>query len=192
MADYVDVAERIGEFRAKHPEGSLQSRVLRWPEEGFPFIVVEARAYRSPDDTRPGVGLAQENFPGRTPYTHDSELQNAETSAWGRAIVAALAADTRKGIASRQEVARTRSGGAGDQGGTAVGRQPTRQPAPSGSSGGSGQQAYGEGVSGPGPRHKPGCDQPGMTDLKPDGSPMPRGKLICTGCGVVAHEAEVS
>ena len=39
-----------------------------------------------------------------TPYTKNSELQNAETSAWGRAIVAVLAADTRKGVASRSEV----------------------------------------------------------------------------------------
>jgi hypothetical protein len=31
-------------------------------------------------------------------------LQNAETSAWGRAIVAALAADTRAGVASADEV----------------------------------------------------------------------------------------
>jgi hypothetical protein len=31
-------------------------------------------------------------------------VQNAETAAWGRAIVAVLAADTRKGIASSEEV----------------------------------------------------------------------------------------
>jgi hypothetical protein len=107
MSDYVDVAERIAEFRAKHPDGSLQSRVLRWPDADFPFVAVEANAYRTPDDPRPGVGLAWENFPGRTPYTKDSELQNAETSAWGRAIVAVLAADTKRGIASRQEVSRS-------------------------------------------------------------------------------------
>jgi hypothetical protein len=31
-------------------------------------------------------------------------MQNAETAAWGRAIVAALAADTKKGIASSEEI----------------------------------------------------------------------------------------
>ncbi|SDT83845.1 hypothetical protein [Gordonia westfalica] len=31
-------------------------------------------------------------------------MQNAETAAWGRAIVAALAADTKKGVASSEEV----------------------------------------------------------------------------------------
>jgi hypothetical protein len=106
LKDYVDVAERITAFRDKHPDGVLQSSVLRWPEEGFPFVAVEARAYRTADDERPGVGLAWENFPGLTPYTKNSELQNAETSAWGRAIVAVLAADTKRGIASKPEVNR--------------------------------------------------------------------------------------
>ena len=54
--------------------------------------------------------MAFEPFPGRTPYTRGSELQNAETSAWGRAIVAALAADTnRAGVASADEVRNRRA-----------------------------------------------------------------------------------
>jgi hypothetical protein len=118
LDDYIDVAQRIAEFRAKHPDGSLQPLN---PEQPFEireiagagkdgkevrgtFIVYVAAAYRSPDDQRPGVGCAYEVFPGRTPYTAGSELQNAETAAWGRAIVAVLAADTRAGIASQQEV----------------------------------------------------------------------------------------
>lgn len=107
--NYVDVASRIAEFRTKHPEGSLQPADLATPyvvaqigEQTF--IVVVAAAYRTPDDGKPGIGMAYEQFPGRTPYTRGSELQNAETSAWGRAIVAALAADTRKGIASAEDV----------------------------------------------------------------------------------------
>lgn len=109
LGDYVDVPARIAEFRSKHPEGSLQP----WdPSHPFTvqtigdrvYIVVVAAAYRSPDDLRPGIGMAYEQWPGKTPYTRDSELQNAETSAWGRAIVAALAADTKKGVASAEEV----------------------------------------------------------------------------------------
>lgn len=103
MKDYVDVATRVAIFRESHPEGSLQAEIIPSPMPGF--IAVRATAYRTPDDTRPGIGHAWEPFPGKTQFTKDSELQNAETSAWGRAIVAALAADTRKGgIASAEEV----------------------------------------------------------------------------------------
>lgn len=108
-ADYIDVATRLVEFREKHPEGSLQPADPTVPyriEElsGQLYIVVVSAAYRTPDDQRPGIGMAYEQFPGRTPYTKGSELQNAETSAWGRAIVAALAADAKRGIASAEEV----------------------------------------------------------------------------------------
>lgn len=105
MDDYIDVAERIAEFRAKHPEGSLQQVALDFREvNGTWWVIYTAAAYRSPDDQRPGHGTAWEPVPGKTPYTKDSELQNAETAAWGRAIVAVLAADTKRGIASAQEV----------------------------------------------------------------------------------------
>lgn len=117
LNDYVTVAERIEQFREKYPEGSLQCewQMLlvptavkgengQWTTLDRPIIVAKAYAYRTPDDPRPGIGHAQEPLPGKTPYTKDSELQNAETSAWGRSIVAVLAADTRKGVASRDEV----------------------------------------------------------------------------------------
>lgn len=106
LSNYVDVAERIRDFRTKHPEGCLQSEIVPLHDAlADRFIAVRATAYRTPDDPRPGVGLAYEPVPGKTPFTRDSELQNAETSAWGRAIVAVGAADTQRGIASRQEVA---------------------------------------------------------------------------------------
>lgn len=100
---YVDVAERIRMFAAKYPEGSLQSEV-EFVNGG---VLCQARAYRTPSDERPGVGHAFEPIPGKTPYTKDSETMNAETSAWGRAIVA-LGFETKK-IASADEV-RARSG----------------------------------------------------------------------------------
>jgi hypothetical protein len=108
-SDYVDVATRLAEFREKHPDGSLQPADLARPYGHLTigaddFVVVVAAAYRSPDDPRPGVGMAYEPYPGKTNFTRGSELQNAETSAWGRAIVAALAADTKRGVASADEV----------------------------------------------------------------------------------------
>jgi hypothetical protein len=106
---YVDVASRIVEFREKHPDGCLQPADPANPYRvetigSDTFVVVVAAAYRTAEDARPGIGMAYEAYPGKTPYTRGSELQNAETSAWGRAIVAALAADTKRGIASADEV----------------------------------------------------------------------------------------
>jgi hypothetical protein len=103
--DYIDVATRIVEFREKYPTGSLQQVRYEFVNVGGKdFIIYTAAAYRTPDDIRPGVGTAWEPIPGPTNFTRDSEVQNAETAAWGRAIVAVLAADTRKGIASSEEV----------------------------------------------------------------------------------------
>lgn len=101
---YIDVATRLAEFYAKYPEGSLQTDSPVWEDvDGQRFLSVTAYAYRTPDDPRPGMGRAWEVVPGRTPYTRGSELMNAETSAWGRAL-AALGIATRQGIASAQEV----------------------------------------------------------------------------------------
>ena len=103
--DYIDVATRIVEFREKFPTGSLQQVKYEFVQvAGKDWIVYTAAAFRTPEDLRPGVGTAWEPIPGPTNFTRDSEVQNAETAAWGRAIVAVLAADTRKGIASSEEV----------------------------------------------------------------------------------------
>jgi len=103
--DYIDVATRIVEFREKFPQGSLQQVSYEFVTvNGKDWIIYTAAAYRSPDDARPGIGTAWEPIPGPTNFTRDSEVQNAETAAWGRAMVAALAVDTKKGIASSEEV----------------------------------------------------------------------------------------
>lgn len=109
MDDYVDVAERIRQFKEKYPEGTLQA--LHPPQlvqvgEGDSaqtYVLYAAAAYRSATDERPGVGYAWEKVPGGTSFTKDSELMNAETSAWGRAIVALGDFETKK-IASLNEV----------------------------------------------------------------------------------------
>lgn len=111
LDDYVPVEERIRQFRDKHPEGSLQAANPDAPYEltqvaDQAFIVYTAAAYRSPDDPRPGIGVAWEPVPGRTPFTRNSELMNAETSAWGRALIAVGAADAK---ASQEEVRNRRA-----------------------------------------------------------------------------------
>lgn len=128
MKDYVDVAERIAEFAKKYPEGSLQSELEPVYKDGTLVAwLCKAYAYRTPQDERPGVGHAVEPVPGKTPYTRDSEAMNAETSAWGRAIIA-LGFKTKK-IASAQEVqGRAASGSAGTAG--AASEAPSRAAAP--------------------------------------------------------------
>ena len=109
--DYIDVAARIVEYRGIYPTGALQPwrdpyiLEVKMPDGSIKsFMVYSAAAYGSPDDKLPGVGYAWEPIPGPTPFTRDSELQNAETAAWGRAMVAKFAVDTKKGIASMEEV----------------------------------------------------------------------------------------
>lgn len=103
--DYVDVATRIVDFRKKYPEGCLRQKEVEFLDfAGKSWVVYTAEAWRTPDDPAPAHGTAWEPVPGPTNFTKNSELQNAETAAWGRAIVAALAADTKHGVASSEEV----------------------------------------------------------------------------------------
>ena len=110
LSEYVDVSERIRMLVAKHPQASLSSE-LTYLENPAGWLC-KAYAYREPTDPCPGVGHAFEPVPGKTPYTKDSEAMNAETSAWGRAIVA-LGFETKK-IASANEVRNRQSNGEAD------------------------------------------------------------------------------
>ena len=105
LGDYIEVKDRIRIFYEFYAGGRLTTeevRATREPDDK-PRIWVKAAAYRSPDDTHPGIGWSWIELPGSTPYTKGSELENAETSAWGRAI-AALGILISGGIASGQEV----------------------------------------------------------------------------------------
>jgi len=103
MADYVDVKERISQFYAKYPEGSIQFEYKGTLESNPDMIWGIAYAYRSATDERPGVGTAAELAVGKTTFTRGSELMNLETSAWGRAI-GALGIGLGKSVATKQEV----------------------------------------------------------------------------------------
>ena len=89
------------EFYEQYPTGALQSEVVELTDVR---VTVKAWAYRTPDDPRPGIGHSYVNIPGATKFTRGSEIENAETSAWGRAL-AAIGIKTGKGIASREEIA---------------------------------------------------------------------------------------
>ncbi len=104
LADYVEVKDRIKLFLAAYPDGRLVTdRVELWQYDGVPRIVVKALAYRTVDDPLPGVGWSWMSLPGSTTYTRGSELENTETSAWGRAI-GSLGIGIEKSIASQNEI----------------------------------------------------------------------------------------
>lgn len=102
-SDYIEVHERVKAFYERYPSGSLQTEYTWDDRDGERWLVVKAWAYRDPEDTKPGIGHAWEQVPGRTPYTRGSELMVGETSAWGRAL-AALGIAVHRGIASAAEV----------------------------------------------------------------------------------------
>lgn len=104
MDDYVPVADRIARWYDDNPDG----RIVADPPQlldvgGRYFIASTARAYRTPDDPCPSQGSAWEPYPGATSFTRDSEAQNAETSAVGRALALA-GVEVKRGMASREEV----------------------------------------------------------------------------------------
>ena len=106
--DYIDVASRLTEMRGDvevtFPELTMQKVDMQFVNiGGKDYVVYTAAAYRTPDDQRPGIGTAWEPIPGPTSFTKDSEVQNAETAAWGRALVA-IGAKTKNGIATAEEV----------------------------------------------------------------------------------------
>lgn len=104
ISGYIQVSERLQQFKLDYPEGSVQT--IDWQIvdiAGEPHIVVQAAAYRTPDDPRPGIGTSFMSMPGKSPYTRGSELECCETSAWGRSL-AALGIATHRGVASADEI----------------------------------------------------------------------------------------
>ena len=105
LGDYVEVKDRIKLFYELYGQGRLVTGEVRLTTEpdGVPRVLVQAFAYRSPDDPLPGVGWSWLELPGKTTYTKGSEVENAETSAWGRAI-GSLGILIDRSIASANEV----------------------------------------------------------------------------------------
>jgi len=104
---YQEVAERMKVAREIWPECIFRAANPLVPFHlveiaGVHYIIYTAALYRNSTDQLPAIGTAWEEVPGRTPYTKGSELMNAETSAWGRACVAA--GIPAKKIASFEEV----------------------------------------------------------------------------------------
>lgn len=105
LGDYIEVKDRIAKFYELFGQGRLVTGEVRLTNEpdGIPRVMVQGLAYRSPEDTLPGVGWSWMALPGTTSYTKGSELENVETSAWGRAI-GSLGILIDRSIASANEV----------------------------------------------------------------------------------------
>lgn len=105
LDDYVPVNERIAAWYEKWPDGRIVADPFSICEVGGKtFVTVTARVYTQASDPTPSQGSAWEPYPGTTNFTRDSELQNCETSAVGRALAMA-GIEVKRGIASREDVA---------------------------------------------------------------------------------------
>ena len=103
MSNYVDVAERMRLAMEKWPDATFQNVETKVVEiNGRYFVSATVELYRDPTDLRPARATAWEPIPGSTPYTRDSEMMNAETSAMGRAVIAAGIPS--KKVASAEEI----------------------------------------------------------------------------------------
>jgi hypothetical protein len=105
LSNYVEVKERIRLFYEAHPDGRLTTAEVQvLTVEGLPpRVMVHAQAFRTADDPHPADGWSWLLLPGTTNFTRGSELENTETSAWGRAI-GALGIGIAGSIASANEV----------------------------------------------------------------------------------------
>ena len=81
--DYIEVKDRIIKFYADHPDGRIGTEIVELTDVR---VTVKAYAYQNPDDKQPTTGHSWLNIPGTTNFTRGSELENAETSAVGRAL----------------------------------------------------------------------------------------------------------
>lgn len=100
LNDYVQVNERLELFRKDHPTWGLLSDLII--DDGNRIVL---KATVTDDAGRIIANGFAEEVRGSTPVNRTSALENAETSAWGRAL-ANLGYEVKKSIASRQEVAR--------------------------------------------------------------------------------------
>ena len=80
--EYFTVAERVSAFRAKHPDLSIETEIVRW--EGDDVVV---KASISDNGKLLATGLAHE-VRGSTNINKTSHVENCETSSLGRALAA--------------------------------------------------------------------------------------------------------
>jgi hypothetical protein len=87
IGDYVDVKTRLKQALDKFPDLRISESapsLVSVADRGF--IQTSVTVWRDAGDLMPTQAYNWEPFPGRTPYTKDSEQQNSSTSALGRSL----------------------------------------------------------------------------------------------------------
>lgn len=103
--NYVDVPTRLAEALKKYPDLRIQetsAEVVTMPD-GSTFYRCTVTVWRDDKDPLPSIATAAEPYPGKTPYTKNSEFMVGMTSALGRAL-GYMGFGVAKAIASRNEV----------------------------------------------------------------------------------------
>jgi hypothetical protein len=109
--NYVDVPTRLKEALLKHPNLRIQetaAEVVTMPD-GSTFYRCTVTVWRDELDPIPAIATAAEPYPGKTPYTKNSEFMVGMTSALGRAL-GYMGFGISKSIASRNEIEARQTG----------------------------------------------------------------------------------
>lgn len=103
--NYVDVPTRLAEALKRYPDLRIQetsAEVVTMPD-GSTFYRCTVTVWRDDTDPLPSIATAAEPYPGKTPYTKNSEFMVGMTSALGRAL-GYMGFGINKSIASRNEI----------------------------------------------------------------------------------------
>ena len=103
--NYVDVPTRLAEAMKRWPNLRIQetsAEVVTMPD-GSTFYRCTVTVWRDETDLLPSIATAAEPYPGKTPYTKNSEFMVGMTSALGRAL-GYMGCGVSKAIASKNEV----------------------------------------------------------------------------------------